>query len=45
MLREIGRKRLLVSLPFGLASFQAAFLEMLPGKLLTPRSGRAFEDR
>lgn len=34
-LREIGRKRLLVSLPFGLASFQAAFLEMLPGKLLT----------
>jgi uncharacterized protein YbjT (DUF2867 family) len=34
-LREIDRKRLLVSLPFGLASFQAAFLEMLPGKLLT----------
>jgi NADH dehydrogenase len=35
MLHEIGRKRLLVSLPFGLASLQAAFLEMLPGKLLT----------
>lgn len=35
MLREIGRKRLLLSLPFGLASLQAAFLEMLPGKLLT----------
>ena len=35
MLREIGRKRLLVSLPFGLASLQAVFLEMLPGKLLT----------
>jgi NADH dehydrogenase len=34
-LREVGRKRLLVSLPFGLASFQAAILEMLPGKLLT----------
>lgn len=34
-LREIGRKRFLVSLPFGLASFQAAFLEMLTGKLLT----------
>ena len=35
MLREIGRKRLLLSLPFGLASAQAFFLEMLPGKLLT----------
>jgi NADH dehydrogenase len=35
MLREIGRERLLVSLPFGLAKLQAAFLEMLPGKLLT----------
>jgi NADH dehydrogenase len=35
MLREIGRKRLLLSLPFRLASLQAVFLEMLPGKLLT----------
>ncbi|HVT55281.1 MAG TPA: complex I NDUFA9 subunit family protein [Xanthobacteraceae bacterium] len=35
MLREIGRKRLLLTLPFGLASLQATFLEMLPGKLLT----------
>ncbi len=35
MLREIGRERLLVSLPFWLANTQAFFLEMLPGKLLT----------
>jgi len=35
MLKVIDRKRLLVSLPFGLASLQAVFLEMLPGKLLT----------
>ncbi len=35
MLRVIGRKRLLVSLPFGLASAQASILELLPGKLLT----------
>src|SRR6185312_6602342 len=34
-LREVGRKRVLLSLPFRLASIQAAFLEMLPGKLLT----------
>jgi NADH dehydrogenase len=35
LLREIGRKRLLVSLPFGLASFKAAFLELLPKPPLT----------
>jgi uncharacterized protein YbjT (DUF2867 family) len=35
MLRVIGRKRLLISLPFGLASAQASILELLPGKLLT----------
>ncbi len=35
MLREIGRERLLVSLPFWLAKLQAFFLETLPGKLLT----------
>ena len=29
MLREIGRRRLLVPLPFGLASFQAGLLELL----------------
>jgi len=35
ILREIGRKRALVSLPFGLASFKAAFLQMLPNPILT----------
>jgi NADH dehydrogenase len=35
MLRVIGRKRLLVPVPFWLASVQAAVLELLPGKLLT----------
>jgi NADH dehydrogenase len=35
VLREIGRKRLLLPIPFGLAKLQALFLEMLPGKLLT----------
>lgn len=35
MLRVIRRKRLLVPLPFGLASVKARVLQMLPGKLLT----------
>jgi uncharacterized protein YbjT (DUF2867 family) len=35
MLRVIGRKRLLVPLPFSIASMQAFFLEMLPKPLLT----------
>ncbi len=35
MLREIGRKRPLVDLPFGLADFEARFLEKLPKPLLT----------
>jgi len=36
MLREIDRPSFpLVSIPFGLASLQAAILELLPGKLLT----------
>jgi uncharacterized protein YbjT (DUF2867 family) len=35
MLREIRRKRLLVGIPFGLAAFEARFLEMLPDPLLT----------
>jgi NADH dehydrogenase len=34
-LREINRKRLLVSLPFWAASLQASLLERLPGALLT----------
>lgn len=35
LLREIGRRRLLVNLPFGLAMVEAAFLEWLPKPLLT----------
>ena len=35
MLREIGRKRLLVPLPFAIARMQAFFFEMLPKPLLT----------
>ncbi|MDA5192985.1 complex I NDUFA9 subunit family protein [Govanella unica] len=35
LLKEIGRERMLISLPFGLARFQAAFLGLLPKPLLT----------
>jgi uncharacterized protein YbjT (DUF2867 family) len=35
ILRVIGRKRLLMSMPFGLASLEAFFLEWLPQPLLT----------
>ncbi len=35
MLKVIGRKRFLVTLPFGLATMQARILEMLPAPLLT----------
>jgi uncharacterized protein YbjT (DUF2867 family) len=35
MLREINRRRALVSLPFALAAFEAAFLEWLPKPPLT----------
>ncbi len=36
LLDEIGRKRLLVDLPFGLAALQARFLAVLPNPPLTP---------
>jgi NADH dehydrogenase len=36
ILRATGRSRLLIPLPFWLASFQGFFLQFLPGKLLTP---------
>jgi len=36
LLAEIRRKRLLVDLPFGLASVQARFLSLLPNPPLTP---------
>jgi NADH dehydrogenase len=35
ILRETGRRRILVPLPFGLAMLQAAFLQILPKPLLT----------
>jgi NADH dehydrogenase len=35
ILRETGRKRALISLPFGLASLKAFFLEFAPNPLLT----------
>jgi NADH dehydrogenase len=35
ILQETGRKRLLMSVPFGLASFNATFLEWAPKPLLT----------
>jgi uncharacterized protein YbjT (DUF2867 family) len=35
ILATIGRKRLLMPLPFGLAKFQAKFLQLLPKPLLT----------
>jgi NADH dehydrogenase len=37
ILRTIGRRRMLVSLPFGLSKLQALFLQFAPGPLkLTP---------
>ena len=36
MLATIERRRLLVPVPFALATFQAAFLQLLPKPLLTP---------
>jgi len=36
LLRVVGRRRLLVNLPFGLASFQARLLQFLPDPPLTP---------
>src|SRR4051812_36540412 len=35
ILRETGRKRALIPLPFGIAAFTAAFLQILPNPLLT----------
>ncbi len=43
MLEIIGRKRLLVPLPFGLAKFEATFLQMLPKPLLTVDQVRLLE--
>lgn len=35
LLTEIKKKRLLISIPFGLAKFQAYFLQLMPNPLLT----------
>ena len=43
MLREIGRRRLLVSIPFGLAAFKATFLQLLPKPPLTRDQVRLLE--
>jgi NADH dehydrogenase len=43
LLREIGRRRLLVLLPFALAKLQAAFLEWLPRPPLTRDQVRLLE--
>jgi NADH dehydrogenase len=36
LLREIKKKRFLISIPFSVAKFQSYFLQMLPNPLLTP---------
>jgi NADH dehydrogenase len=36
VLRETGRRRLLISVPFSLATIQAVFLQLLPSPILTP---------
>jgi len=36
LLATIKKKRLLISIPFGLAKFQSYFLQMMPNPLLTP---------
>lgn len=36
MLKQIGRQRLLLPLPFGIAKFMGLFLQYLPGAPLTP---------
>jgi len=36
VLTAIGRRRLLLPLPFGLAKFQASLLQLMPKPLLTP---------
>ena len=36
ILSETGRKRILMPIPFGLATLKAIFLQLLPNPLLTP---------
>ena len=35
-IKEIKKKRFLISIPFGMAKFQSYFLQMMPKPLLTP---------
>lgn len=43
VMAETGRKRLLLPLPWGLASFMAAFLQLMPRPLLTPDQVRLLQ--
>jgi NADH dehydrogenase len=43
LLREIGRKRFFVSIPYGLAEFEAVFLQLLPKPPLTRDQVRMLE--
>ena len=36
LLREIKKKRILISIPFSMAKFQSYFLQLMPNPLLTP---------
>ena len=36
LLKQIKKKRFLISIPFGFAKFQSYFLQMMPNPLLTP---------
>ena len=36
LLREIKKKRFLISIPFGMAKFQSYFMQLMPTPLLTP---------
>jgi len=44
ILRETGRKRILVPLPFGIATLKAAFLQLLPNPLLTVDQVKLLKD-
>lgn len=44
VLRQTGRRRLLLPVPFGLAKLKAAFLQLLPGPLLTVDQVRMLEE-
>ena len=45
LLTEIKKKRLLISIPFGVAKFQSYFLQMLPNPILTPDQVNLLKNR